>query len=387
MRGRVDGVGVTLRSCPAVGPGQHNALVVSAACPVTAERIARHGFVDRSAADVAAAARRTTAIQAQDPIQSRLGIRSRCAVATEADVLAAIEAHRTVVRTWLMRATIHLVASEDVRWMTRIIGPTFAQRFRKRWLDIGLTPAVLARTADALPDVLADAPRTRREIVAGLAERGVTFDTSDPQAPTHVLVHASGLGMLCRGPERGRDSTFALVDDWLPDGPDGPHGDDALAELARRYFAAFSPATAADFTTWSGLPSARPVQLIRDELEPVDVGGRPGFRTKDGRAETPQTGCVRLAAGFDNYLVGYRHRDLLIADEHRPAVYVGGVIKPTVLVDGRVVATWRLRRGSGGTTVTVRPLTALGRSVRTGIAAEADDIGRFLGTPTRLVVE
>ncbi|MDT4891727.1 MAG: hypothetical protein QOE97_762 [Pseudonocardiales bacterium] len=360
--------------------------MVSAIHPVTAERIARHGFVDRAAADTAAGARRTTAIQAQDPIQSRLGIRSRSAAATEIDVLAAIEPDRTVVRTWLMRATIHLVAADDVRWLTHAVGPSFARRFRKRWLDIGLTPEVLARTVDAMPDVLANGPRTRREIVEGLENSGVSFDMTDPQAPTHVLAHASGLGLLCRGPERGRDSTFVLLDDWLPRAAAGPRGDDALAELARRYFAAFSPATVADFATWSGLPSARAVQLIRDELEPADVGGRPGFRAKQGGEAAPATDCVRLVAGFDNYLVGYRHRELLIADEHRAAVYVGGVIKPTVLVDGRIVATWRLSRSQEAATVTVLPLVPLAGAVRDAIAEEVADLGRFVAQPARLSI-
>ena len=94
------------------------------------------------------------------------------------------------------------------------------------------------------------------------------------------------------------------MDDWVPDAPAGPSGDDALAELARRYFTAYSPATAADFATWSGLAGRRAVELIRDELTPVDIDGAPGFRL--GEVE-PQRG-VRLLPAFDNYLVGYRDR-------------------------------------------------------------------------------
>ena len=158
----------------------------------------------------------------------------------------------------------------------------------------------------------------------------------------------------------------------------------------RRYFAAFAPATAADFTTWSGLPSAA-IDLVRDELEPVDVAGRPGFRLRPAPHDAPvvpaKRGTVRLVAGFDNYLVGYRDRDLHIAEEHRPAVYVGGVIKPTVLLDGRIVAVWRLTRTPKDAAVTVTPLEPLSARTRSAIEREVRDIGRFVGQPARLVVE
>ena len=360
--------------------------------PITAERLVRHGFATRPAADVVAAARVTTAIQAQDGLQARLGLRSRGTGFTDTDVVSAME-QRLVVRTWLMRATIHLVAARDVRWLTRLLGPTFARRFRKRWLDIGLTPAVLARTADALPAVLVDGPLTKTEIVTALRARGVTFPMDDPQAPIHVLLHATGLGLICRATDRGRDATFALLDTWVPRNPDelddldDLDGDDALAELARRYFTAFGPATAADFSTWSGLPSGRAIELVRDELDQVDVDGRPGFRSA-GSTPTAELapGSVRLLAGFDNYLVGYRDRGLFVAEQHRSSVYVGGVIKPTVLVDGRIAGIWRLTRTARSAAVTVTPFDTVAPPTRRALLAEVADIERFLATPTELTL-
>jgi len=321
-------------------------------------------------------------LQAQDPQAARLGVRSRAAGLTETDVLRAIDVERTVVRTWLMRATIHLVAAEDVVWMARLLGPANARRFRTRWRDLGLTDDVLADTVAALPEVLTAGPRTRREVASALAERGIAIDPSG-QAPTHLLLHATTLGLICRGPERGRDSTFALVADWVPAAPVGPSGDDALAELARRFFASFSPATAADFTTWSGLPSGRALDLIREELTPLDVGGHAGY-TLGERA--PQHG-LRLLSAFDNYLVGYRERDLIIDAAHRRQVYVGGIIRPAVLLDGRVIGTWRLVRKTVSAAVEVTPFGDLTSRVRAAIDAEAADIGRFVSLPVTLAID
>jgi hypothetical protein len=353
----------------------------TAASAVVTQRFARHGFVDRPASTAAHAARLSCGLQAQDPQAARLGVRARAATVTEADVFRAMDVDRTVVRTSLMRATIHLVDAADARWLSALIGPSIARKFQKRWRELGLTPDLLHGAVAVLPEALAAGPRTRPEIVAALAARGIAVDTAD-QAPTHLLLHATTLGLVCRGPDRGREPTFVLLDDWLPDAPAGPRGDDALAELARRYFQAFSPATAADFTTWSGLPSAHAIGLIRDQLRPADVGGRAGYSFGDAE---PQRG-LRLLPAFDNYLVGYRERDLIIETTRRPEVYVGGVIRPSVLLDGRVIGTWRLDRKPGAGTVQVSAFGQVPRKVRAAIDAEAADIARFLDLPVTLRV-
>jgi Winged helix DNA-binding domain len=351
------------------------------AADVLGQRIARHGFADRPASTVAQAARLTTAVQAQDPQAARLGIRSRAAGVTEADVFHAMDVERSVVRTSLMRATIHLVDADDARWLTALTGPAIARAFGKRWRDLGLTSELLSSAMDVLPGAIAGGPRSRAEVVAALAERGVVIDAAD-QAPTHLLLCATTLGLVCRGPDRGRDATFVLLDEWLPDAPMGPRDDDALAELARRFFEAFSPATAADFTTWSGLASGRAIAQIRDELTPVEVNGRAGFTLGE---VAPQRG-LRLLSAYDNYLVGYRDRELIIDPIRRTDVYVGGVIRPTVLLDGRVIGSWRLVRKPDTATVEVTPFGDLTKKVRAAVDAEAADIGRFIDLPTELVV-
>jgi hypothetical protein len=345
------------------------------------ERIARHGFVERPCLSPAEACALTTALQAQDSPASRLGVRARAADVTEREVLKAIEDDRSITRTWLMRGTIHLVDTADLRWLVRLIGPAVQRQYRTRWRQIGLTDDVLDRSVAVLPELLAGGPLTRHEIRAGLADRGITLDSPDPQAHTHAVVHASTTGLICRGPDRGRHNTFALLDSWVPDAPVGPSGDDALAEIARRYFAAFSPATAADFTTWSGLPSTTALALICDELTPVDVDGRSGFRL--GEVE-PHRG-LRLLPAFDNYLIGYKDRTAIVDDGGYSRVYQGGMIRPVVLLDGRVVGTWALTRAKGRVTVT--PFTRITAAVRAGVEAEVADIGRFLGAELEVAVE
>ncbi|MGN6605435.1 MAG: winged helix DNA-binding domain-containing protein [Jatrophihabitans sp.] len=347
---------------------------------VLIERMVRHGFARRADTTVVDAAARTVAIQAQDHAAARLGVRSRATGVTGADVLAAVGDDRSVARTWLMRGTIHLVPAADVHWLVRLFGPVLRRKFRTRWTQLGLTEDFLDRTRAVLPTMLDGPPLTKAEIVDALAEHGVPVTMPDPQAPVHVLLDASTHGLVCRAGDRGREATFTRLDRWLPDVPAGPDGDDALAELARRWFAAFSPATAQDFAAWSGLPTGQALELIRDELTPCEVHGRPGFRlgTVDGDGAAH---AVRLLAGFDNYLIGYQHRPF-VADDRRAEVYVGGIIRPVVLHQGRVIGRWQLQRRRTDAVVLAQPFEPWARRVRDAVEAEVADIGRFLALPT-----
>ena len=225
-----------------------------------AERMARHGFVERPCPDVAAAAAHTVAIQAQDLGQARLGVRARAATVTEADVTAAI-ADRSVVRTWLMRSTIHLVAADDLRFLVRVFGPMIRRRFAKRWAELGLTPDLLARAEAVVPELLAGGPLTRHEFAAGLRSRGVAVGEVRRR---RTCGSPGQLGLTCHAD----GDRFALLDDWVPGAAADRGATTRKPSWPGATSAAFSPATAADFTAWSGLPSGRPIGLVRDELTP-----------------------------------------------------------------------------------------------------------------------
>jgi hypothetical protein len=206
---------------------------------IAGERIARHGLVARPATSIAGAAALTCGLQAQEASAARLGVRARMRGVADADVRRAVDVDHVVVRTWLMRATIHLVPASDVRWMTDLFAAMIIRKFAARWRQLGLTTELLERCATAMPDILAGRTLTRAQIVSELASVGLEFDLKS-QAPVHVLLHTSALGLTCRAADRNGEATFALIADWVPKSPPGPSADDALAELARRYFRAYS---------------------------------------------------------------------------------------------------------------------------------------------------
>ena len=317
-------------------------------------------------------------IQAQDLGASQLAVRARSSGLVVGDVVAACDGPPAVVRTWLMRGTLHMVAAADVRWLVALLGPGLVRGGRRRREQLGLTDAVCARAVAVLPDLL-DGPLTRAEVMSGLASHGVVIDTTG-QAPAHLLAYAATSGLICRGPDRGREPTYVRLESWAPAG--GPTGEAAAAELARRYLAAFGPAGIDDFTTWSGLPAGVARSAIRalgDEAEPITVDGRDAFLT--GEPVPAPAGSWRLLPAFDSYLLGYRDRGLALDPAYSRRINAGGGwLHPTVIRDGRVVGAWRLRQ----TTAEVELFEPPGKGTEAVLRADVADLGRFLGTEVAL---
>jgi len=331
-------------------------------------------------ADVAEAVAGVGSLQAQSWPAAALAVRARTTGLSRADVDRALAVDRTVVRSWLMRGTLHIVAAADLGWMTALLGPTVARTSHRRRLELGLDDDLCERGLEAIGRVLRGrAPMRQPELVERLADEGVAV-ARGTQAPVHLMLLAATEGLVCRGPEAGRDATYALVDEWVPRGPVLDRAE-ALAELARRYLRSHGPASVRDFATWSGLPAADAragFDAIRPELVDVDVEGAPMAalaETDLGASRLP----LRLVGMFDEYLLGYRTREVAVDDRFARRVQDGGIIRAAVLWGGRVVGTWRLRGGGRTQRLSVEPFAPPPRSAVRELAGEAADVGRFLG--------
>jgi hypothetical protein len=325
---------------------------------------------------VTAVVERAFAIQAQDAGATALGLRVRGTGITRRDVSGAFDADRTVVRGWFMRGTLHAVAARDVRWLLGLLGPIFLAASRRRYAELGLDGRLQDRAENLITEaVAADGPLTRAELTTRLAGIGVE---PSGQAPFHLIRRAALRGRICHGPAREDEATFVVLDDWVPvGGPEYPV-QEAVAELARRYLAAYAPASAEDFASWSGLsvPLARNGWRSLEDIVGVEVEGG-AYTLPSARLAEPaeeETLDVRLLPAYDNYLVGYRTRALSVPVSHERRVWPGGgQIRPAVLAGGWAVATWARRRAA----VEITPFEPLPPEIQTGIAAESADVARF----------
>ncbi len=282
-----------------------------------------------------------------------------------------------------MRGTMHLLAAKDVRWVLRLVGPYMVRKAKRRQRELGLTDDVYRRAVKVLRRALEEnGPLTRRQIAERWAAQGLP---SEGQAVPYLLNWASLEGVICFGPTVDGKATHVLLDSWLDD--DGLDTPDPAAELARRYVSAYAPTTPEDFGMWSGLPAGearRAFESVEGELVCVIVDGTRMWMP-EARVGLPnmiredETASVRMLGAFDPYLLGYRVRDLGVTPELLKQVHPGGgIIRPTILVDGRAIATWTRKRSGRKLKITVSPFESLSKQVRSEIHGEVEDIGRFL---------
>jgi hypothetical protein len=282
---------------------------------------------------------------------------------------------------------LHLIACDDVRLILPLVGPVFVPLGRKRLAQLGLDEDASATGVRIIRDALsAYAPMTRAEVGERLRRR--LRKRFDAQAVIHLLARAALEGVVCRGPNSGRQETYVLLSDWTS-ARSPPPKERALAQFARRYLEAFAPARPQDFAGWSGLPRAmarRAWTLISDELVEVSIGGKRAWMPARTRTSRPRsTPVVRLVPNFDTYLLGYEDRKLTVDEKYsRRILRGGGWVHPAVVRDGLAVATWRYDRKQD--VVIVEPFGRPDLSLRALVRGEVEDIGRFLGTTPSLEI-
>jgi hypothetical protein len=327
-------------------------------------------------------------LQAQSLPAAILAVWPRGPQLTAAQVEKARVEERAIARTWVMRGTLHLVATQDLGWLLALFGPLHGGLTR-RMAQLGFDEASAHRGLRVLRRLLVNGPATRDEIRAALVAKSVP---AADQATIHLIAHAAFQGLLCYGPQKAGEESFVLLADWLPDPQ--PTIAEPAAELARRYFAAFGPATLADFVAWSGLPrpNARAaMRLIGGELAEVALEGQSYWHAGTGSAgpvESDQAGPLTyLLPAFDPLLVGYEKREWLASPAVARRIHPGGgVIRPTVVVNSRAEGVWRLQRRRASTDVVVEPLGPLAGNVLAALEESSADLGRFLQQKCRLVV-
>jgi hypothetical protein len=285
-----------------------------------------------------------------------------------------------------MRGTLHLVPAEDLGWMLELTAPRAIRSAASRRAALGITEMEVDRAREiAVASLTGGRARTRNAILASIAAGGVS---TEGQRGYHILWYLAQTGTLVLGAAQGRQQTFTLLDEWVR-APRRLERDEALGELASRYFRSHGPATARDLTRWSGLTMAdvqRGLTVSGGLLTALELDGVRYHLAPETLAPAPTAARVHLLPGFDEYLLGYGDRSAALASENSAAVVPGGngMFKPTVVADGEVVGTWRRTLAAGQ--VVVEPLlwNPLRGKLRDALVEAAGAYGAFLGRPTRL---
>jgi len=356
------------------------------AASVRRHRLRAQRLDDTARADEAGAptvVRAVGGIQAQDMRSAVVGVAIRARGLRAGDITRAREHERTIVRTWCMRGTLHLVPAELLASLLAVFGPVYITRGRRRLAALGLDDAASTRGVGIIGGALAGRVlRTRMELAAAVRRQDATMHLRG-QAPIHLVRRACLEGVACEVGVRDGQPVYGLRSEWFPAPAAPPERTDALGAIARWYVAAFAPVFRDDFAAWSGLPAAD----VRQGWAHVDdlVEVYPGLWARGAGTAAPAVdpATVRLAPAFDSYLLGYRNRDHAVAPQHRALVHPGGgILRPTVLVDGRVAGTWRIK----GARLVVATFSGLPGVTIDALDGEVARIGTALGTDLTLAM-
>ena len=295
---------------------------------------------------------------------------------------------RTLVKTWAMRGTLHLLPAAELGLWLAGLG-TYRHYLKPAWIRaFGITEPQLLALIDAVGEVLGGDPLTRVEladaVVARLGDEGLREKLR--QGFGAYLKPAAFRGRLCFGPGEGQRVRFTRPDVWLGREVERPGGDAALREIARRFLAAHGPATREDLRRWWATTPAAAGTLLRslEDAEEVAVEGEAMWMLASdaaGAAEMGAASGVRLLPAFDQYVIAATlQAGHFLAGDFRDRIYrPQGWLSPVLLVDGVMAGVWRHERKGRRLVVGLEPFGKVSRAVRGAVEAEAERLAAYLG--------
>jgi hypothetical protein len=313
-------------------------------------------------------------VQAQDYRGGKWSIGLRSDGVTNQDVEEALADHR-IIRTWMFRGTLHFVAAADLGWLTALLAPGIIRGNRRRYGQLDLDGKVFRKSRSVIRKAIeADGPLTRPELKKYFVAAGVP---AEGQQVPYLLQRAALDGLICSGPQRGREAVYGLTSEWVGAQPELDR-EPALGQLAERYFNSHGPATETDFAWWAGLSKTdvRKAVAAARKVEAEVIEEVTYLRAGSGSAS--RSGGAALLPPFDDYLLGYKDRDAMLDPAFAKRVNRGGGIpKPAVLVDGAVIGVWSRSEKKGDLVIEIEPFQRLGSAERSRIEAGAERLGRF----------
>lgn len=288
-----------------------------------------------------------------------------------------------ILRTHVMRPTWHFVAAADIRWMLELTAPRVHRPIAHYCRKLGLDQSARTRAANTFERALDGQALTRAELNthlerAGMRVKGILL--------AMLTIFAELEGVICSGPRRGKNQTYAQLSARAPDAKRLSR-DEALAELTLRFFRSHGPATMRDFVWWSGLTMADTKRgLEMNRAKPLVVDGLTYWSLgKELRPGQP-TANAHLLPIYDEYLVSYRDRE---AVPHGPSVVKSGprgsvMFQHALVIAGQVAGTWRMTKTGDGVAIDVFPLRKLTKKERVQVEETGQRYGQFTGAAVAL---
>lgn len=318
------------------------------------------------------------AVQGQDYAGAKWSLGLRLPGSTEASIEQAI-ADKTIVRSWVMRRTLHFVATADIHWLLGLLATRNIANSARRYQELELDGFTLTHSNDILARALQGGKQlTRTELFAILEQNGIS---TKGQRGVHLLQRASLDGLIVQGVAQRNNPTFISLDELPPPTRVLTRGE-ALAELALRYFTSRAPATLQDFVWWSGLSNADAkagLDAIQAQFLKKTMDGQTYWLSNSITTVQENSAMGYLLPGFDEYLLAYKDRSASLDVPHyKRLTPTNGMLPATIVIGGRVVGTWKRTFKKDKVIIEANPFTAFSGEENSAFNAAARRYGEYL---------
>ncbi|CAN5199212.1 winged helix DNA-binding domain-containing protein [soil metagenome] len=322
------------------------------------------------------------AVQSQDYAGAKWALALRMVDTTEQDIDDAFN-RGEILRTHIMRPTWHFVAPKDLRWLLALTAPRVHAISAYYYRKSGFDETIFKRSHIAIEKVLKGGKYvTREELRNALREEHIAIN--DVLSSSYIIMHAELEGLICSGPRRGKQFTYALLAERVPQ-VKKIERNEALAELTKRYFTSHGPATIKDFSWWSGLTIAdvkMGIELVKKTLQSETINGKtywfselqPIIKTK-----VPQ---AYLLSNYDEYTIGYRNHEAIFDEDYRNIYDIR--FPHVIVIDGKVIGSWKRIFEKKQMYIQTNLFRALNTEEKESLAKATDKYATFIGMPVVL---
>lgn len=322
-------------------------------------RLQNQGLLTDATRSITEVVEQMGALQAQDYAMMKWAIGCRAKGSTEKEVEEALN-RGELLRTHVLRPTWHVVSPKNIHWMLELTAQRIRNKMKTRDQQLGLTESIIKQSKTILIKAMQDGlHRTKEEI--DVLWRQASIPTTEYRY-AHLLMHAELDGLVCSGISKGKNRTYALMEERAPVIP-RISKEEALYLLGRQYFDCRWPATLQDFAWWSGLTMGdvrKVVELLQSDFQLETIGMQQFLLSKKSVQPLQMVETAHLIPAFDEYIVAYRDRSAtLLPTQFQKVITNNGFFRPALLRNGKVIGSWKQIRQKGKTTVETTPFESL----------------------------
>jgi hypothetical protein len=326
------------------------------------------------------------AMQGQEYAMAKWGIAQRMQQITDSEIDQAF-ANGSILRTHLLRPTWHLVTPADIRWLLALTGPRVQALNAYMYRKLEMDNAFFKRSNAALIKVLQGGKQlTRVELASALQEVGIA--TAGELRMGYILMRAELDGIICSGARRGKQFTYALLEERAPQVRPLDR-EEALVELVRRYFTSRGPATLRDFVTWSGLTMAdvkKGIELLKPKLEHVIVDEQTYWFADTAMPPKRSSKAAYLLPIYDEYVMGYKDRSAILGALAKEKLTGSSIAFDNIIVmDSFLIGSWKRTLSKSEVLVETNFNIPLTNNIQKAVAADVERYGKFLGLSPAMV--